>query len=342
MDLSYLENDEGEFTEIDLSSDGTIKLPKNGRIALIDADTIAYAVCSVQEVAEDLLPRDMYTDKEWADIINSYNYDADKHCIYSIDMDLALESAVSKITRILDHTGCVDAELHFTSGKNNYRYSIYPAYKGNRTNRVPVGLKELKELLCTKYRGYLHTLWEADEVVVALRKSSDMYILCAVDKDVLNSVEGTHFNYYEKINQYEPEKSIFMQFVTVDKYTALTWVYVQTLSGDTVDNVKGCKGIGITKAPNIVNGLLDLSIAESNTVEVKYHNMIHDILLRKIGEFFEEKGMTKEDAIRDFNIVRVDTIDILLNPNTLETSFKLSYDMLEYMESKAIDVSKWR
>ena len=54
---------EGDFeladvADIDLDIDGQVMPPKNDKIALIDADTIAYTACLNSEVAVEVLPRD--------------------------------------------------------------------------------------------------------------------------------------------------------------------------------------------------------------------------------------------------------------------------------------------
>lgn len=316
-DLAYLLDDPVDYVELDLTTDGRQKAPKNDKIALIDADTIAYATCCVVETSEEVLPREMYSDTEWADLMESGVYDEANGLIYTLDMDKAIDYSIAKIQKVLDLTGCKSAELHFTMGRN-FRYDISPEYKANRKGRVPAGLSNLKHELVAMFEGsIIHTEWEADDYVVwAYKHYKDRYILCAVDKDVYNSVEGTHFNYYEKFYEFEPEKNILMDFITVDTYTAVSWVWMQTLMGDTTDNVKGLKGIGKAKAPKLVEDLIG--------------NVNHNESMRKlIGDLFMSKGMTKRDSEIAYNLVRVDTLELVYGKLQLKQEIKDFIMLLE-------------
>ena len=77
-------------------------------ILLMDADTLAYAVCSVCEYGDD-------------------------EAGYSIDMKYALKTSIEKAELIRIASGCGSVELHFTKGKN-FRYSVDTNYKSNRTD----------------------------------------------------------------------------------------------------------------------------------------------------------------------------------------------------------------
>ena len=270
-----------EIVDIDLDIDGNIMPPKNDLIALIDADTIAYTACLNVEQAGELLPREMYADEEWEEIINDPNYDEENQLLYTCDPDQAIEKAKEKIDRILDKTGCQKVELHFSGGKKNFRYTVSPIYKANRSGtRAPAGLHRLKEDLCKIYDGTIHTEYEADDAVVH-KADSSKYILCAVDKDVLNSVEGTNFNYYESA-LYNKE----MKFVYIDKNTSVRWRYLQTLMGDNTDNIIGLKGIGPAKASKILK-------------DCRSHQEFWEAVLGA----YKKAGRTADEALMNLNLV---------------------------------------
>lgn len=204
--------------------------PKNDKIALIDADTVAFAACSVCEY-------------QYFDIDSG----EDK---WGINMDDALNHALEKVQQILDSTGCCDAELHFTSGMN-FRYTVDPSYKANRTGmRRPEGLNELKALLLTEYEGTISTDWEADDIVAYKKKAEpEKYIMCAIDKDILYSVPGRHFNYYSKLEA--KNGPILPHFLEVDDYSALQYNYKQAIIGDSTDGIKGVPGLGKAKVEKL-------------------------------------------------------------------------------------------
>lgn len=193
-------------------------------ILLMDADTLAYAVCSVCEYGDD---------------------DAG----YSIDMDYALKTGIEKAELIRIAAGCGSVELHFTKGKN-FRFTVDTNYKSNRSGtRTPEGLSELKDLLANEFPGSkIHTDVEADDYVVWAKKMQpEKYILGAVDKDVLYSVAGEHYNYYQN------EKfGIRPSFVTTFPETVLPWFYLQVLMGDQGDGIQGIPKCGPVKAFEIL------------------------------------------------------------------------------------------
>lgn len=198
------------------------------KIALIDADTIAYATCCVCEMGDDEVG-------------------------YTIDVEFAFKEACLRIEEIRVTTGCKDVELHFSSGKT-FRHMLTSSYKANRaTTRYPEGLKDLKKMLSIEFEGKLHDEYEADDYVVWAKKHNpEKYVLCAVDKDVLNAVEGKHFNYYQSVKYNIP-----MKWIETDAKKAIQFPYYQCLMGDTADGIQGIKGCGPKTAEKIIGQIVD-------------------------------------------------------------------------------------
>lgn len=243
------------------------KVPKNDKIALIDADTVAFAACSVCEY--------QYFDVEAQE---------EK---WDINIDDALNHALEKVQQILDSTGCCDAELHFTSGMN-FRYTVDPTYKSNRTKmRRPEGLYEVKVRLLEEYPGSISTEWEADDIVAYKKKAEpDKYIMCAIDKDILYSVPGTHFNYYSKLEA--KSGPIMPHFVTIDEYSALQYNYKQAIIGDSTDGIKGVPGLGKAKVDKLFRD-----------------NMSEEDMWNTVVKAYKDKGMDIIDAMITMQLVSV-------------------------------------
>jgi len=273
-----------EIVDINLDDTGNPMAQKNDKIALVDADTIAFIACLSTEEEIMLLPESFYTKEEWQDIISDPTYDENTSMMYTIDLDQALDKAKVKIQRILDKTGCADVELHFT-GKKCFRYEVFTEYKSNRKGkRAPVGLTALKLMLCEEYDGYIHDDIEADDAVVYKRMTyPDKYILVAIDKDVINSIEGTHFNYYESLFHNKE-----MRWVTTDADTAKTWWAIQALTGDTSDGIIGVYRIGPKKAAKLIKP----SMTEAEMWEV-------------IKATYEAAGRTEEEALVNVRLVHM-------------------------------------
>jgi DNA polymerase-1 len=271
-----------EVVDISIDAFGGLVMPKNGLVALIDADTIAFTACLATEVECTALPRDFYTEEEWS-MLNIVD-----GVYWEIDLDLALQKAEEKIQRILDKTGCSSVELHFTGGRENFRYDVYPGYKAKRVDlRTPTGLNALKVMLCEKYNGTIHTKWEADDAVVYYRNEfPEKYIMCAVDKDVYNSVAGKHFNYYESGHY-----NIDMKWVEVSESTARMWPYLQAITGDKTDGISGCNGIGPKKVMKFIS-----------------ESMAEEELWEGVCSAYASKGLTMIEALMTMNAVNMNLL----------------------------------
>jgi DNA polymerase-1 len=281
---------EFDMVDIDLDSSGNPLPEKNNLVALIDADTLIFSACLHCEEQEDLLPRDYYSDSEWEEITSDPNYFESDHCIYRINLDEAYEYALEKLNSLLEKTGCKDYELHFTTGRKSFRYTkVYNMYKANRLEdsqgnktRKPTGLTELKYKFAEDGKGFVWTEWEADDIVVAKKyKWPDKYLLVALDKDVLYSLPGRHFNYYSSA-QY----NIDMKFFEVTKEQAIKHHYRQCLTGDKGDNVPGLHRVGPKTADKILNSC-------TNQAEC----------WKAVVSEYESRGKTVIDAIQTMRLV---------------------------------------
>jgi len=268
----------------DLGSDELDMFKESELIALVDADTVAYAAACNAEHSEELLPRAMYNDEEWDALIKHPGYYEADGAIWHTDVEGAIARAIEDIQTLVVETDCKSAELYFTSG-TNFRFEVTHTYKANRKKlRYPQGLKEIKLAMLEKFPGKVCEGYEADDKVVQLKQLyPEKYVLCAVDKDVLGAVSGKHYNYY-KSALYKIQR----KWVEVTDYEAFLWPYKQVLMGDSTDNIKGCPGIGKVKA---AKALADLySPCEMWKVVVK---------------LFLNAGRTEDDAITDMRLINM-------------------------------------
>jgi hypothetical protein len=299
-----------EMADITLSGNKVLP-PKNDKIALIDADTIVFASSTSCEYCGDLLPREMYTDEEWLLITQDPGYDEENHVMYGINLEQAIEHSLDKLNRIMEMSGCKDFQLHFTVGRESFRYTkVDVEYKANRQidsqgekTRAPFGLHEIKQELCRRYP--LKTkMWyecEADDAVWWLGdKYPEKYIVHAVDKDVLGATKAEAFNYLERKAYTHPKsgnliEAIDMQFVKSEA-PEIFW-YKQCLTGDVGDGIIGIKGIGPVKANKILLGC---------TTDAERWDAI--------VAAYEKANRTMLDALLNMRMVRLDQY----NPETNE------------------------
>ena len=129
----------------------------------------------------------------------------------------------------------------FLTGSNNFRYDIYPDYKGNRKDvRRPEYLQECREHLVTGWNATVSDGNEADDEM-GLRQTGDT-IICSIDKDLL-MIPGRHYNFVKDEHQ------------EVSQTLGLQNFYWQLIMGDKSDNILGYDGKMRTTVPKFLQEL---------------------------------------------------------------------------------------
>jgi DNA polymerase I len=174
--------------------------------ALIDADIVAYRVaCTLEDDdAEDF--------------------------VYARAEDL--------VDQILVNTEATEYRL-FLTGKNNFRYSIYPEYKAHRPTEKPFWLEKCRQYLIATFNAEVIDGQEADDAL-GIAQTEDT-IICSIDKDLL-MIPGRHYNFVKD------------EFQEVTNDSGMRHFYMQCLTGDRSDNIKGIEKIGPKKAEKILAG----------------------------------------------------------------------------------------
>jgi 5'-3' exonuclease len=191
-------------------------------ICIIDGDTVAFA-CAAS--AED-------TEEPW----------------------IACGRAKEMLANILADCETNSYEV-WLSGKNNFRYSVYPEYKANRIGAYrPKWEKEVKQYLTDQWGANWSDGCEADDMVGRrLIEVGDNGILAHIDKD-LNQITGWHYNWELRRNG-EVIREAKKYFVSPEEGDNFFWY--QLLVGDTTDNIKGVPGIGPKKAEKLLRECKD-------------------------------------------------------------------------------------
>tara|TARA_R110000803_G_scaffold8609_4_gene27593 strand:+ start:532 stop:1344 length:813 start_codon:yes stop_codon:yes gene_type:complete len=131
----------------------------------------------------------------------------------------------------------------YLSGKGNFRSIVDPEYKMNRFgSKKPVHFQAIREYLIKRFNAVLVDGQEPDDVICYEQKTDGSSIICTVDKDLLMK-EGRHYNYVTKA------------FKEVTKEGGIKWFYTQLLTGDSVDNIAGIKGMGKAKAVKLLDSV---------------------------------------------------------------------------------------
>ena len=194
---------------------------------LIDADVLAYQACA------------------GAEKIICFEEDS---CFPVCSLTDALAAFNHKLSFITETLGSGNFYLCFSDETgNNFRRSLYPQYKNNRTGKPkPVALHFLREHLLKEDKGtVLVPRLEADDVMGILATHSGREnIIVSIDKD-LRSIPGKFFNLGR------PEDGI-QEISTED---ADHWFMMQALMGDATDGYPGCPKFGPATAARALSGV---------------------------------------------------------------------------------------
>ena len=139
---------------------------------------------------------------------------------------------------ILDETDSIEAEFAFSDPEENYRKSVYGAYKTNRVAaRKPLGYYKARAWVEKNWHSITWPTCEADDVMGALGEQYN--IVVSSDKDML-TVPGIYYSpYHRKIRSATTRQANY-------------FFLVQTLTGDATDGYPGCAKVGPVKAARIL------------------------------------------------------------------------------------------
>jgi DNA polymerase-1 len=151
--------------------------------------------------------------------------------------DFAYARAEDLIDQILVNTNATEYHLYLT-GKDNFRYTIYPEYKAHRPKEKPFWLEKCRQYLIATFNAEVINGQEADDAMGIAQ--TDDTVICSIDKDLL-MIPGRHYNFVKD------------EWVFQTEYDAVKHFYKQCLMGDRADNIKGIEGIGTKKADKLLD-----------------------------------------------------------------------------------------
>lgn len=231
--------------------------------------------------------------------------DADSLCFYpktiktEIDLLSWLEFKLNKILNVckkeFDSSATLEDFKFYISPSKNYRNAIFPEYKENRKDIVPLPFKKyLKELFKNKYNAECVEGFESDDLIADYFYNNANCVIVSLDKDLLYNITGKHINLRD------------LKVVETTKESAYKHFWTQFIIGDTVDNIPNLeKGLGAkTILPRLKKSGLSLKkfaiyLCEQKEVDVKIR---YELL--KMGNNFEHK-LDEEDKVEiDLSKVR--------------------------------------
>ena len=206
-----------------------------------------------------------------------------------------------ELTTTRNQNAATHLAVIFDAGAKTFRNDIFPAYKANRPP-LPEDLRPQFPLTrdatrafnvaCIELQGY-----EADDIIATLaRQATELggtVTIFSSDKDLMQLIgNGVDMHDPMKNKRIGPDE-VFEKFGVAPNRV----VDVQSLAGDSVDNVPGAPGIGLKTAALLIQEYGDL-----------------DTLLARAGEIKQEKR--RESLLNNADLIRVSRQLVTLDANT--------------------------
>jgi len=226
------------------------------RNLVIDADSLLYAVAG--QPVKDGLDGDVLVAKPDMRIL--------KRKLYQLVKEIEDEVAVETVSKKFKLGETI---LVFSDPKGNFRYDLYPDYKKNRKGQEKSeAFYKLRDWAIR--RNVMVEGCEADDIVCYMVREG--CVGASADKDCLNT-KGRWFDMYHSRRTYSKVK----------KKAAKHFVLLQTLAGDSTDNIIGIPRVGMKTAENLL-------ISNGNN-------------WAGVVKSYENAGFTEEDAILNRRLV---------------------------------------
>ena len=204
----------------------------------------------------------------------------------------------------------------FDSARKNFRNEIYNDYKANRSDApddlIPQFDYIRKSVLAFNLPSIEQLNYEADDLIATyvdqINKIGAKATIVSSDKDLLQ-LHG------KNIRIFDPMKNKFLGLEDIKQKFGVKpeqIIDVQSLAGDTSDNVPGVPGIGIKTAAELINtfGTLEKLLKNAHTIkqnkrrETLIENKDKAIISKKLVTL--KKDVPVKDNLEDFILKDVD------------------------------------
>ena len=210
----------------------------------------------------------------------------------------------------------------FDSARKNFRNEIYSDYKGNRSDApddlIPQFDYIRKSVLAFNLPSIEMLNYEADDLIATyveqiLDEGAKVTIVSS-DKDLMQLFK-------KKVRIYDPMKNKFISNDDVINKFGVgpdKVIDVQSLAGDSTDNVPGVPGIGVKTAAELIKEYGNLENLLKNANKIKQNKRRETLLENKDKALVSKKLVTLKndvpvkDKLTDFVLKKVD-VDKLYN-----------------------------
>ena len=219
----------------------------------------------------------------------------------------------------------VDRPTHlaviFDTARKNFRNDIYKEYKANRQDTpedlIPQFSYIRKAVEAFNIPGVELANYEADDLIATYKeqaaKKNIKVTIISSDKDLMQLVDDNTFMMDTMKDRYIGKEEVKEKFgVYPDKVIDL-----QSLAGDSADNIPGVPGIGIKTAAELINQFGSLEKVLDNASSIKQPKRRQTLLDNKDKALISKKLVTLKkdvpvkDSLDDFALKSIDADKIL-------------------------------
>ena len=220
----------------------------------------------------------------------------------------AVSGFCSMLFKLLEDVRSDDSEnkpshfaVIFDSARKNFRNEIYSEYKANRAE-APDDLAPQFEYIRKSVEAFnlpsIELLnYEADDLIATYSKkiidAGAKVTVISSDKDLMQLVST-------KIRLFDPMKSKVIGEKEVEEKFGVKpkqVIDVQSLAGDSSDNIPGVPGIGVKTAAELINKYKDLDTLLNKASEIKQNKRRETLIANKDKALLSKKLVTLKDDV---------------------------------------------
>ncbi|MGB0570857.1 MAG: DNA polymerase I [Alphaproteobacteria bacterium] len=198
----------------------------------------------------------------------------------------AVNGYVNMLLKLIDRAhddGALDyMAVIFDAARKNFRNDIYPEYKANR-DEPPEELRPQFQLVRDATEAFglpaiVKEGFEADDLIATYAREAEAQgietVVVSSDKDLMQLVR-------DRVHMLDPMKDLVIgEDEVMEKFgvTPDKVVDVQSLAGDSTDNVPGVPGIGVKTAALLINEYGDLDTLLDRAEEIKQNKRRENLI----------------------------------------------------------------
>lgn len=197
------------------------------------------------------------------------------------------------LTKLLADHGAHSVAVIFDAARENFRNEIYAAYKANRGEtpedlipQFPLIREAVQafNLPCIELEGF-----EADDLIATYSRlaleAGRKAIIVSSDKDLMQLVNDNVTMFDAMKNRMIGHDEVIEKFGVPPERV----IDVQSLAGDSVDNIPGVPGIGVKTAAQLINEYGDLETLLERAHEIKQNKRRENLIAHKDDAIMSKK-----------------------------------------------------